>query len=68
MDVETIKEFAARWEAMEALWRVWLASAFDPAVRDLWFPVGTEPGDTWRGQTFIDEMDAIAHGYVAVWP
>ena len=68
MDVETVKEFIERYEVIKAYRALWLALAFDPAMRDAAFPTGTQPGDAWRAGGFETEDDALASGYVAVWP
>ena len=67
-DVPTTTEYIRRIKAIEALRQFWLASEFDPALRDMVFPVGIEPGDTWRAHPLDDEDTAVARGVVAVWP
>ncbi len=67
-DVETMREFIRRLRAVAALREAWLATEYDPAARAAIFPLGVEPGETWRTGTFDDEDHAIAAGVAAVWP
>ena len=66
IDAPTFTEFMKRWEAMKAMRHLWLVS--DPAARDMHFPLGTEPRDTFENpDPDAGEVDLIATAVARLW-
>ena len=67
MDAPSLTAFMERWEAMKAMYHLWLAWADNPAARDAHFPPGTEPRDTFDDPTGAEEVDVIALAVARLW-